>query len=245
MTSEKKVRAEQYSASDVMNMVDNLHDAEETEGLYIDDVNGGELSKEKVAEPRKCELRTFRDMNVYTYVRREEAQSRGKIHGVRWVDSLQGGIVKSRLVAQEFASGGDRDDFFAATHPLMASKFVLSDTASRNTVGATSRRLCVLDVNRAFLYGLVEEEIYMELPDEDIWKKQGFVGKLIRAMYGTRSSTLNVAEGGEGENEGTRLPCTCHGSVLVLSSSSRCVRCGSRGRLLMFRRNRRLSLVQR
>ena len=53
----------------------------------------------------------------------------------------------------------------------MASKFVLSDTASRNTVGATSRRICVLDVKRAFLYGLIEEEIYIELPDEDIRKK--------------------------------------------------------------------------
>ena len=151
-----------------MNMVDNLHDAEETEGVYIDDVNGGELSKEEVAEARKCELRTFRDMNVYTYVRREEAQSRGKIIGVRWVDSLKGGVVKSRLVAQEFASRRDRDDIFAATPPLMASKFVLSDTASRKTFGASSRRLCVLDVKKAFLYGLIEEEIYIELPDEDI-----------------------------------------------------------------------------
>ena len=51
----------------------------ETEGVYIDDVNGGELSKEKDVEARKCELRTFRDMYVYTYVRREEAQSRGNI----------------------------------------------------------------------------------------------------------------------------------------------------------------------
>ena len=72
----------------------------------------------------------------------------------------------------------------------MASKFVLSDTTSRNTVGATSRRLCVLDVKRAFLYGLIEEEIYIELPDEDIWKKQGFVGKLTKAMCGTRSANL-------------------------------------------------------
>ena len=34
-------------------------------------------------------------------------------------------------------------------------------------------------------------------------------------MHGTRSAPLNVAEGGEGEDEGTRLPCVCHGSVLV------------------------------
>ena len=40
------------------------------------------------------------------------------------------------------------------------------------------------------MYGFIEEEIYIELPDEDIWKKQGFVGKLIKAMYGTRSAPL-------------------------------------------------------
>ena len=51
-----------------MNMVDNLHDAEETEGVYIADVSGEELSKEKVAEARKCELRTFWDMNVYSHI---------------------------------------------------------------------------------------------------------------------------------------------------------------------------------
>ena len=37
-----------------MNMVDNFHDAEETEGVYIDDVSGEELSWEKVEEARKC-----------------------------------------------------------------------------------------------------------------------------------------------------------------------------------------------
>ena len=62
----KKVRAEQHLASDVMNMVDNLHDAEEMEGVHIDHVSGEELSKEKVAEARKYELRTFRDVNTHS-----------------------------------------------------------------------------------------------------------------------------------------------------------------------------------
>ena len=48
----------------------------------------------------------------------------------------------------------------------------------------------MLDVKRAFLYGLIEEEIYIELPDEDIWKNQGFVGTLIKAVYGSRSAPL-------------------------------------------------------
>ena len=64
----KKSRQSTYLAFDVMNMVDNLHDAEETEGVYIADVSGEELSKEKVAEARKCELRTFWDMNVYSHI---------------------------------------------------------------------------------------------------------------------------------------------------------------------------------
>ena len=71
-------------------------------------------------------------MDVSEYMRREEARSRGKVVGVRWVGSMKGSEVKSRLVAQEFASQqGDRDDIFAATPPLMASKDVISDTASR------------------------------------------------------------------------------------------------------------------
>ena len=41
--------------------------------------------------------------------------------------------MKSSLVAQEFASGIDREVFFAATLPLMACKFVPS--APRGKIG--------------------------------------------------------------------------------------------------------------
>ena len=130
-------------------------------------------------------------MEVYEYLRREEAASRGKKVGVPWVDSLKGTIVKSRLVAQEFASEqGNRNDIFAATPPLMASKYVISNTASRGRSGMTSIRISVMDVKRAFLYGSIEEEIYIELPEEDEMKQKGYVGKLKKAMYGTRSAPL-------------------------------------------------------
>ena len=90
-------------------------------------------------------------------------------------------------MAQEFASRGDRN-IFAATLPLMASKFVLSDTASRNTVVQLPE-----DFARAFLYGLIEEEIYIELPDEDIWKMPGFVGKIDQGYVWNK----NIGKGGE------------------------------------------------
>ena len=96
--------------------------------------------------------------------------------------------MKARLVAQGVAKGSDRDDIFAATPPLMASRFVVSDTASRGRDGNTSRRLAIFDVKRAFVHGLMEEEIYIELPDEDDMKQKGFIGKLKKAMYGTRSA---------------------------------------------------------
>ena len=46
-----------------------------------------------------------------------------------------------------------------------------------------------VDVKRAFLHGLCTRSIYIELPAEE---SQGgtYVGKLIRALYGTRDAPL-------------------------------------------------------
>ena len=44
------------------------------------------------------------------------------------------------------------------------------------------------DVKRAFLHGVMEEEVFIELPEEDVKRHQGFIGKLKKAMYGTRSA---------------------------------------------------------
>ena len=101
---------------------------------------------------------------------------------------MKNGKMKARLVAQEFAKGTNRDDIFAATPPSMASRFVISDTASRGKEGNTSRRLAMFDVKRAFLHGVMEEEVFMELPEDDVMRQQGLIGKLKKAMYGTRSA---------------------------------------------------------
>ena len=36
----------------------------------------------------------------------------------------------------------------------------------------------------------MEEEVFIELPEEDEKKKQGYAGRLIKSMYGTRSAPL-------------------------------------------------------
>ena len=48
----------------------------------------------------------------------------------------------------------------------------------------------VLDIKRAFLYGDIEECIYINLPNEDPKGELGYVGKLVKAMYGTQSAPL-------------------------------------------------------
>ena len=60
--------------------------------------------------------------------------------------------------------------------------------ASRGRQGPGDHRLLALDIKRAFLYGLIEDDIYIEFPDENANKKKGLVGKLVEAMYGTRAA---------------------------------------------------------
>jgi len=169
---------------------ESIHDDGETKGYFIDDTTGVKLNHEMVQEGRILEMKTFKEMGVYEYVLKSEAvQSKsGKLVGVRWVDVLKGNLVRSRLVAQEFAGKDVRDDLFAATPPLSATKFVVSEVASKSNGGLNDWRLMVLDVKRAFLYGDINEEIYIHLPPEDPMYGLGFVGRLIKAMYGTRAA---------------------------------------------------------
>ena len=113
----------------------------------------------------------------------------GKIVGVRWVDVDKGHEIRSRLVAQEFASkDGDREDLFASTPPLASTRLIISDAASSPRSSKGYKKLMVLDIKRAFLYGNIEEELYIELPSEDPRSREGYVGKLVKAMYGTRAA---------------------------------------------------------
>ena len=49
----------------------------------------------------------------------------------------------------------------------------------------------VMDVKRAFLYGLARRPLYIKLPAEDPRSGEGdIVGRLVRSMYGTRDAPL-------------------------------------------------------
>ena len=174
--------------------IDQLHDDDENKWYYIDDNTGMILDTESTKKARNDEMKTFMEMGVYVYVRREVAMQdeNGKMVGVRWVDIKKGSDVRSRLVAQEFATKDDRDDLFAGKPPLSAVRYLISELASISKGGPGDHRLMAVDVKRAFLYGDIEDNIYIyiyiELPDEDPCKNKGMVGKLLKAMYGTRGA---------------------------------------------------------
>ena len=135
----------------------------------------------------------FKEMEVYTYVTQEEAMNdpSGVVIDVRWV-IVNKGIreepnIRCRLVGREFADKGNRDDLFAGTPPLVTIRLLLSLLAKRafdeEDIGGM-----VIDVQGAFLYGKTKRNVYIWLPSEDPNSKLGLMGKLDKAMYGTRDA---------------------------------------------------------
>ena len=84
----------------------------------------------------------MREMHVWDKVTREQAHQdpEGKVVGTRWVFVKKGDKVRCRLVAQEFAGSDKREDLYAGTPPLAATRYLLSDSVSRGrkTNGANS-----------------------------------------------------------------------------------------------------------
>ena len=69
------------------------------------------------------------------------------------------------------------------------SRWLVSMAASQGPSGPGRRQLMALDFSKAFLYGDVQREIYIELPDEDGRKQAGdSVGLLAKSMYGLRDA---------------------------------------------------------
>merc|ERR1711994_1178761 len=99
------------------------------------------------AKWRAAEMKTMKEMRVYRYVPMDVARSDpdGIIIDTTWVDNAD--KEKSRLCAREFNSTGPRDDLFAGTPPLLATKFLISECATR--ARGQGCRMMVLDVKRA------------------------------------------------------------------------------------------------
>ena len=154
------------------------------------------MSLTMVIEAKRKEMDRFNKMKVYRAVAREsmERDEERKILSIKWVITNKGTeehpTGKARLLAREFTSGDKRGELFAGTPGLMAMRTVTSRAMTRCEVGAR-RSIKLADVKTAFLYGDAKRSLYVELPPEDPLAASGrYVGKLERAVCGTRGATM-------------------------------------------------------
>ena len=182
----------------VADMCDPVEEKQIVESMMgIGDVSGEPLDTSLIRKAWQEEMRGFGEREEYHHVLRSVAQAdpEGKFIGVRWVDVNKGTKevpkVRSRLTGQEFAHGERRDDLYAPTPPPAAARFLLSTCASQGKRGPGDYRILLLDIKKAFLYGKISRNVYIELLAEDPMSEGGgghLVGKMDKAMYGTRDA---------------------------------------------------------
>ena len=184
-----QIQADRQEKLKTINSVE-VHEPENSEYFYVDDVTGETLDKNLVREAREEELKEMESRQVYRRMTVDEARRMGMRSPVkvRWVDRDKGAggvaTIRSRLVAKQFANQV-RDDIYAPTPFLESFKMLLSILACEAPKGY---RMGVLDVSKAFLYAEAEEDIWIELPEEDPGHAAGLVAKLLKSMYGTRNA---------------------------------------------------------
>ena len=157
-------------------------------GWAWDDVHGKCLDLSQVREARQQELEYMKLKGIWAKVDRDESYSKTgkKPVSVKWVDTNKGSdevpVIRSRLVARDIREKGDKDrqDLIAATLPLELKRMMLSKAASLHRSGKR-RKLLFIDVQKAHLNPVRDQDVYFDLPEEAN-PQPGKVGKL----YGFR-----------------------------------------------------------
>jgi len=131
------------------------------------------------------ELEALRRREVYELVPRPKNR---KVIKNRWVFDVKGdGRKRARLVAKGFSQveGLDYDQIFSPVVRFETVRLILSLAALEDWT------ISGLDVRNAFLYGKLDEEIYMEQPEGfRVPNQEHAVIKLKRALYGLKQAGL-------------------------------------------------------
>ena len=106
----------------------------------------------------------------------------------RWIDINKGDDKsrnqRSRWVTKQFKTNND-SEFFAATPPLDALRYVISTAASMTDGGLMGN-----DVSRAYFYAPATRNMYVELPKE-AGEGPTKCAKLLKSLYVTRDAATN------------------------------------------------------
>ena len=141
----------------------------------------------------KTELQTMKDMSVYKVVELPEGC---KAIGCCWVlefkeDNKGSSVYKARLVTQGF-SPVPGIDYSATFAPVIkpATVCLLAALGCQN-----DWEIDTFDMKRAFLWGVLKEEIYMRQPkgfEQGYWRKS--IWLMLHSIYGLKQSVLEWYE---------------------------------------------------
>lgn len=131
------------------------------------------------------EITSLRENNVWEVVPRPKGR---KIVDGKWVCKVKGDAqgnlerFKARYVAKGFSQvqGLDYDETFAPVVQYDSLRLLLAISANKRWKPRQ------LDIKTAFLYGILNEEIYMQLPEG--FRKEDHVARLNRCIYGLKQS---------------------------------------------------------
>lgn len=90
-------------------------------------------------------------------------------------------------MAQELVYGQKDDELYAGTPSLSTLKLLLSWYC---TMWKADDVVKIIDIKCAFLYGKARRALFIELPEQDAKSGGRLVGRLKKAMYGTRDAPL-------------------------------------------------------
>lgn len=141
--------------------------------------------KEKWIEAIKKEKEALNKNNTWTYVNETELGN-NKLLSNRWVFRIKDdGRYKARLVVcgnqQEY--GIDYTETYSPVVNIASLRALLAIAASKKY------HMCGFDVKTAFLYGELDETIFMKLPKG--FEKEKKICKLKKSLYGLKQSPMN------------------------------------------------------
>ena len=161
---------------------------QQTERILLEPIvnNTDGLDKQKTIEGMKQEILSMKQQQVYMEVdiNTLTPEQRKNIIQSRWVLRDKGNKVRARIVAKGFTETiNDLDDIYASTPIFCVLRTLLTLACNNGWIGITG------DISTTFLHAAAATaDLYMYPPKEFYNPEDNIVWKLLKAIYGLRSS---------------------------------------------------------